>query len=291
MSIAVSCECGRRYNLKDDLAGQLVQCPECGATLSVTSVQPAPQADEVFDRDRFLVLQKRISLHAKYYVWDEDQNVILFVERPVLWLRSIYALGMAMITGIVLTISVIVGLSSLEASAVLVVPGIVLVALAAVAIYIWLSPKRHVFFYRDDSRAERLLTVVQDTKNPIVARYTVADAGGEPLGCLRKNYLMNFIRRRWTCHTPDGQPLCLILEDSIILSLLRRLIGPLFGLLRTNFIILSGDGSSYVELGQFNRKFTLFDRYVLDMTADPARSLDRRLAIAIGVMLDTGERR
>ena len=75
----------------------------------------------------------------------------------------------------------------------------------------------------------------------------------------------------------------------MILSLLRRLIGPLFGLLRTNFIITAGESEQVI--GEFNRKFTIVDRYVLDMSADPARSLDRRVALGLGVMLDTGERR
>jgi hypothetical protein len=45
------------------------------------------------------------------------------------------------------------------------------------------------------------------------------------------------------------------------------------------------------KLGEFNRKFTLFDRYVLDMTADTSRAIDRRIALALGVMLDACERR
>ena len=49
------------------------------------------------------------------------------------------------------------------------------------------------------------------------------------------------------------------------------------------------DGTT--ELGRFNRKLTLFDKYVLDMTSDGARTLDRRIAVALGVLLDTGERR
>jgi hypothetical protein len=69
--------------------------------------------------------------------------------------------------------------------------------------------------------------------------------------------------------------------------MLRRLLGPLFGLLRTNFVYLRGDQM----IGEFNRKMTLLDRYVLDMSADRNRHLDRRVALAVGVMLDTGERR
>ena len=44
-------------------------------------------------------------------------------------------------------------------------------------------------------------------------------------------------------------------------------------------------------IGEFNRKLTLLDRYVLDLTADRERVFDRRIALALGVMLDTGERR
>ena len=50
-------------------------------------------------------------------------------------------------------------------------------------------------------------------------------------------------------------------------------------------------GESETIIGEFNRKFTLLDRYVLDLTRDPGITLDRRVALALGGMLDTGERR
>jgi hypothetical protein len=86
-----------------------------------------------------------------------------------------------------------------------------------------------------------------------------------------------------------GSVLCVAKEDSIILSLLRRVLGPFFGLLRTNYLITRGSGDTVV--GEFKRKFTILDRYVLDLSLDRRRDLDRRLALALGVMLDTGERR
>jgi len=88
---------------------------------------------------------------------------------------------------------------------------------------------------------------------------------------------------------PDKRLLFIAKEDSVILSLLRRFLGPLFGLLRTNFIILRPDSEEVI--GEFKRKFTILDRYVLDMSGDPQRLMDRRVALALGVMLDTGERR
>ena len=60
-------------------------------------------------------------------------------------------------------------------------------------------------------------------------------------------------------------------------------------LLRTNFVILAKKRK--IESEAFNRKFTILDRYVLDMSNDPERVIDRRIAVAIGIMLDTGEKR
>ena len=88
---------------------------------------------------------------------------------------------------------------------------------------------------------------------------------------------------------PGGEPLALAIEDSIVLSLLRRVIGTFFGFLRTNFVLIRGRDAEI--FGEFNRKFTLLDRYVLDLSGDTARTFDRRVAVALGVMLDTGERR
>jgi len=89
--------------------------------------------------------------------------------------------------------------------------------------------------------------------------------------------------------SPAGAIISVIKEDSIILSLLRRVLGPALGLLRTNFVFFKGNSDH--PIGEFNRKFTLLDRYVLDLTSDPEHSLDRRVALALGVMLDTGEGR
>ena len=64
------------------------------------------------------------------------------------------------------------------------------------------------------------------------------------------------------------------------------------GFLRTNFILVVPRGGEVEAMrGEFNRNFTIFDRYVLDLTRDRPRTIDRRLAVALGVLLDTGEHR
>jgi hypothetical protein len=152
------------------------------------------------------------------------------------------------------------------------------------------SKKRHVTFYRDESKTQKLFEVLQDKKIQFPMRtYSVRDANGSRLGSFKKNYLYNFFRKRWEMRSANGAVLCVAKEDSIILSLLRRVLGPLFGLLRTNYLITRGLGSTV--LGEFKRKLTILDRYVLDLSPDRRRELDRRMAVALGVMLDTGERR
>jgi uncharacterized protein YxjI len=294
MAATVHCECGNVYQLKDEYAGRQVTCPKCGA-VTMAEAEPPPRAvgDPAFDRDKFLLRQKAIAIKEKYYVWDDAGQTILYVERPAYVFRGLLAILAGLVAGVVVFAGLLVlaGLAGQNALGVVLAMLSLVGGLAAVlTVGIALSPKRHVTFYRDDTRNERVLEVLQDRKVQIpTVTYTVRDPAGKVLAHLRKNYLYNLFRKQWRCLTPGGSVLCLAKEDSIILSLLRRFLGPFFGLLRTNFVILRG--ASDTVIGEFNRKFTLLDRYVLDLTRDPKRQLDRRVALALGVMLDTGERR
>lgn len=294
MPATVRCQCGNVYELKDEFAGRQVTCPTCGA-VSTAQGAPAPATvgDPAFDRDKFLLRQKAMAIKEKYYVWNEAGQTILYVERP----RHMFRALVGLLAGLVAAAVVLVALMGLAAAAgegalgaILALLGVVGAVATLVAVAIALTPKRHVSFFRDDTKGERVLEVLQDRKFQVpTVTYTVRDRTGTVLAHLRKNYLYNLFRKQWRCLTPGGSVVCIAKEDSIILSLLRRFLGPFFGLLRTNFIILRG--TSETVIGEFNRKFTLLDRYVLDLARDPRRQLDRRVGLALGVMLDTGERR
>lgn len=294
MPVLVRCTCGSEYNLKDEYAGKLVQCPRCGQNLLVPSSEeeeeiPLHRGDPPFDRDLYLLRQHVVAISEKYSVCDENNNPILFVERPVYLARGLLAILAGLIVlGLSMGAFAVLG-EALNQEWLLAV-GLLVGAVLTLIVFLAIIPKRHVTFWRDESRTGKLLEILQDRKfMPIVATYTVRDPSGNILARLRKNILTNLIRRKWSCYRPDGSLWCVAKEDSLILSLLRRLIGPLFGILRTNFIICDPDTDEV--LGEFNRKFTLFDRYVLDLRADRDGLLDRRVALALGVMLDTGERR
>jgi len=297
MPVLVTCECGTSYDLKDEFAGKLVKCPNCGrpARAPSAATRSPTQLDPAFDRDIFLLRQQLLKISEKYDVGDEQGNKIIFVERPAHFLRnlgSLIAVLLIVFAAISLAGSFEETQGASSADALKAVGALLLIFVVAPVVGIALSVKRHVTFYRDESKRERLLDILQDKKFQLITRtYTVRDARGRPLARLGKNWLFNIIRKRWYVWAPgpDRRLLFLAKEDSVILSLLRRFLGPLFGLLRTNFIFLPAGTEDVI--GEFKRKFTILDRYVLDMTTDPQGLMDRRIALALGVMLDTGERR
>ncbi|MGC3970324.1 MAG: hypothetical protein QM775_24230 [Pirellulales bacterium] len=294
MPIAAVCDCGQTYSLKEEFAGKKVKCPACNSAFTVPEpTLPRAQADPIFDRDKFLVRQKKIAVSQKYFVGDERDIPLAFVHRPAAILRGVGMILLSMIWVLVCVFAAVTffdgnGRRDAESWQVLVVVGAIVVGLGG--IFYMLAPKRHVTFYRDKSMREHLMVVRQEFKLALVnANYTLVDSAGTAIAMFRKNYLYNIIRRRWYISDPAGRPICVAIEDSILLSILRRFLGPMFGLLRTNFQILTPDFGD--TIGEFNRKLTLFDKYVLDMSQDPERTLDRRIALALGVMLDTGEHR
>jgi len=292
--VIVACPCGEVYELKPEYAGVLLECPVCGRQLragrSPAVPRPAaPETEPAFDRDVFLLRQRVFTIASKYEVLSEGGAPILYVERPTYLFRTVFAYLLAlMAAGIVFGWAT--RTDALDAvNALLAVFGFGFAFATFVVVSMSARPLRHVTVYRDDSRREVLLRVLQDQRVAVLVRtYTVTTGEGTVLARLRKHYVYNLIRKRWAVESPAGAVMALAVEESIVLSLLRRVLGPLFGLLRTNFVFERPTGE---ELGEFNRKFTLLDRYVLDLREDPDRTFDRRIALATGVMLDTGERR
>ena len=297
MPVTLVCECQSTFELRDEFAGTLVQCPNCGATSRVGAV-PRTE-DSTFDRDVFLMRQE-IAVSERYVVSDEQGNTLLYAVRPAHFFRNMIAIFGALVAFVLafgvgsIAMMPFIAPDTPEDDPLLAVLSLIVMFLAFVAAVftgMGLSKKRHVTFYRGtDENAPKAMDVIQNHKVRFPTHtFTVRDENGETLGVLSKNYLYNIFRKQWGVASPAGRPLFIVREDSIILSLLRRFLGPLFGLLRTNFVFFQFGTDR--ELGEFRRKMTLLDRYVFDLSADHARTLDRRLAVATAVMLDSAERR
>ena len=294
MAIAVVCTCGREFAFEDEYAGQQIKCPDCESKVVVPAAPPRPpQADPAFERETFLIRQK-IRIDAKYAVTDEQGNPLLFVVRPTYLMRGLAAILAGMAAGgiwmtALIALGDIIGAKTTAGTILAIVGGVGCLPVFLV-VAIALSKLRHTFIYRDETGGTPLVTIVQDAKwQPITQTFTIKDEKGKPLAKLRKNIFTNLIRKKWHMTDLGGRPILTALEDSIWKAFLRRWLGPMLGLLRTNFLLLQGDTED--EIGQFNRKMTILDKYILDLSGDKQRKLDRRLALAMGVMLDTGERR
>jgi uncharacterized protein YxjI len=204
------------------------------------------------DRDSFLVNQRHRSwMKSKYYVYDDGGNPLFYVERPVKPLQ-----------------------------------------------------RANITVYDDDSMASSVLVIRQDHGYAALKReYTLLDASSNAeIAHFSRHNIKSWLRRHWAVTSPDGAPLAHAREDTALLAGLRRVAElvlafiPFGGLLgaavRTNFRMLrvAEDGAE-VQAGTFNRKFSIGDKYKLDLSEDPLRQLDRRVALALGIMLDTGEAR
>ncbi len=233
------------------------------------------------------IKQKLIAIAQKYHVFDEYGAPRFYVVRPP-------KLGMNAVAGFLRTVcfiavyilAVIVFFQTRSVLLAIVVffAGINLAKL----IRVLLTPYRDIRVYTDETEQWQVLLISQDNKFGLYHWYTLYDTAGQPVARAKRNLLKAIWRRGWTAETLDGRPLCLVREDSLLLAILRRYLGPLWGLLRTNFDLLFPDGTPF---GEYNRKFTIRDHYLLNLYGDPEFLVDRRVVLAISILLDTGEGR
>lgn len=187
-----------------------------------------------FAHDRFLLNQKMLSLGNKYFIYNDAQQPLLYVDRPVLRLKSLFTL------------------------------------------------------YADDTKQRKLLTLNQESALTVINfTFTLADAEDQVIAVFKRQGLLSMLRRTWKIFDAQGQEIAQAHEDSWWKAIVRR-VSDLGVFFRTNFIITRPDGT---EIGAFIRRLTLGDKYVLDLTQDPQRTLDRRIAVGLAVLLDNSERR
>jgi uncharacterized protein YxjI len=152
--------------------------------------------------------------------------------------------------------------------------------------------KEDIRFFSDEQETEELFRIKARSAFDIGgARYDVTDAAGSPIGVLEHVFGKSLFRSTWRVTDADGGDVATAQERSMPMALARRIVdfvpyGELVPI-PYNFDILM-DGQ---VIGHLNRKFQLRDRYVLDLSGDHERRLDRRLGIALAIGLDTLQNR
>ncbi len=247
----------------------------------------------IFDRDRFF-FNRKISVTEKYYVLDEAGQPILFVEKPIMVrnaLASVVGIFVAVFLFILGFIAFLPMFSSESDSAgPMLLVGLVsaiISILGAVLTMSAMEKKRRVSIYRDETKTEKVLEIQQDSRFIVIrTSYTLTDHRDIVLAKFRRNHFVDFFRRKIKCLRPQGNLWFFAKEDSGWLSLLRRIL-PLEGfgfIVPTNYDVMHGDTSH--KIGEFNRTSAILDKHVLDLSLDPGKSLDRKVALACAVLLD-----
>jgi uncharacterized protein YxjI len=151
--------------------------------------------------------------------------------------------------------------------------------------------KEDIRFYTDDSKQEELLRLKARQRFDPRARYDVTAADGTKIGEIQKVFGASLLRSTYAIYGSAGQEVATASEKSLVVALFRRLVG---------FVPYVGDFSDWLPipyhfdfkrgdtlLGTHSRQaFKFRDTYTIDFSADPQRTLDRRLVLAVAVGMD-----
>jgi hypothetical protein len=155
-----------------------------------------------------------------------------------------------------------------------------------------LAIKEDIRFYADEGETRELFRIKARSMLDFGgSRYDVLE-GEQRIGLLWHKFRESLIRTTWHVGGPDEQEIAIARERSVPGAIARRVIDfvPYVGgyvPIPYNFEILAGEE----VIGAMDRKFKVRDEYVLDLTGDREKKLDRRLAVALAVGLDTLQNR
>lgn len=139
--------------------------------------------------------------------------------------------------------------------------------------------KEDIRIYADEAKATELLAINARRVIDFHGTYDVTDsATGQKIGALQRKGLASMIRDEWAILDVNDVQVGKVIEDSIALALVRRFL--------TNLVPQSYDiEHAGVKVADFKQKFSVVG-YQGSLDLDPsAASFDRRMAIAVAVLL------
>ena len=146
--------------------------------------------------------------------------------------------------------------------------------------------KEDIRFFADENEARELWRIKARSLMEFGGRYDVTTPEGERIGVLGKVFGKSLLRSTWSIMDANEQELAIAKERSVPIAILRRVIDavPYGDFIPIPFHFTIDDGERHI--GDLNRRFGVRDTYDLDLSGDTARTIDRRLAIALGIALD-----
>lgn len=134
--------------------------------------------------------------------------------------------------------------------------------------------------YSDEKKTNQTMAIRTQQIIDISPTFDVIEMpSNEKAGSLKRKGLKSILRDEWEIYDPNGLLIGKVEEDSTALAIIRRFLTNLIPQ-RYHFVI----GGEMV--GTFHQHFNPFlYRATMDLTRDTGRLLDRRLALAAGILL------
>jgi uncharacterized protein YxjI len=151
--------------------------------------------------------------------------------------------------------------------------------------------KEDIRFYTDQSKTQELLRIKARQRFDPSATYDITDEAGAKIGEIAKVFGASLLRSTFRINDATGAELFISTEKQLWVALLRRAVGFIpyvdnvadFLPIPYHFVFKRGEeilGENRRQLGK------LRDVYTIDVTADSARTIDRRLVLALAVGQD-----
>ena len=151
--------------------------------------------------------------------------------------------------------------------------------------------KEDIRFFVDETKTQELMRLKARQRFDPRARYDVTAPDGSKIGEIQKVFGESLLRSTYKLYDADGAETAKARERSLAVALFRRLVDfiPYVGgfadwlPIPYHFDFLRGD----TVLGTHQRvAFKFRDTYIIDMSGDPDRTIDRRMILAIAVGMD-----
>lgn len=151
--------------------------------------------------------------------------------------------------------------------------------------------KEDIRFYTDASKTQELLRIKARQRFDPRATYDITDEAGAKIGEITKVFGASLLRSTFRVNDAAGQELFISTEKSMPIALTRRAVGfipyveNVANWLPIPYHCVFKRGEEI--LGENRRQIgKLRDIYTIDMSADSARTIDRRLVLALAVGQD-----
>ncbi|MGH8906686.1 MAG: hypothetical protein ACRD0K_09255 [Egibacteraceae bacterium] len=148
--------------------------------------------------------------------------------------------------------------------------------------------REQIDFFADEAQRVPLLRLKARKVFEFRGRSEVQLPDGQVIGQFQKVFGVSLLRSAWQVLDADGEVVATARESSMAMALLRRLwdFVPLIENIPFkppfHFDVFVGDR----HVGRYTRLLAFRDRYLMDLSGDTERVIDRRVAMAFCIALD-----